>query len=60
MTDTTGIDAISAARDFDLELVEHRTLDRDAQKLICRPTLERTTSHVRGQRRRGDVVTASS
>ena len=36
----TGTDAIfQGAADFDLELVEHRTLDGHIQELIYRPTL---------------------
>jgi dihydrofolate reductase len=40
ITGQTGLDPIFAgAADFDLELVEHRTLDRHTQELIYRPTL---------------------
>jgi len=40
ITGQTGLDPIfQGAADFDLELVEHRTLDRDIQELIYRPTL---------------------
>ena len=40
ITGQTGLDAISqGAADFDLELVESRTLDRHLQQLIYRPTL---------------------
>ena len=36
----TGTDPIfGGAADFDLELVEHRTLDGHTQELIYRPTL---------------------
>lgn len=37
---TTGVDPIfGGAADFDLELLEHRTLDAHTQELIYRPTL---------------------
>ncbi len=40
ITGQTGADPIfQGAADFDLELVEHRTLDRHIQELIYRPTL---------------------
>ena len=40
ITGQTGQDPIfQGAADFDLELVEHRTLDRHTQELIYRPTL---------------------
>jgi dihydrofolate reductase len=40
ITGETGVDPIFAgAADFDLELVEHTTLDRDIQELVYRPTL---------------------
>ena len=40
ITGETGLDAIfQGAADFDLELVENRTLDRHIQELIYRPTL---------------------
>jgi dihydrofolate reductase len=40
ITGQTGLNAIfEGARDFDLELVEHRTLDGHIQELIYRPTL---------------------
>jgi dihydrofolate reductase len=40
ITGQTGLNAIfQGAEDFDLELVEHRTLDRHIQELIYRPTL---------------------
>ena len=40
ITGQTGLDPIfQGASDFDLELIEHRTLDRDIQELIYRPTL---------------------
>ena len=40
ITGQTGLDPIFAgAADFDLELVEHRTLDRDIQELVYRPSL---------------------
>ncbi len=39
ITGRTGLDPIFAgAADFDLELIESRTLDRDIQELIYRPT----------------------
>jgi dihydrofolate reductase len=42
ITGQTGLDPIFAgAADFDLELVEHRTLDGHTQELIYRPTLHR-------------------
>ena len=44
ITGTTGTDPIfGGAADFDLELVEHRTLDRHTQELIYRPTLHAST-----------------
>ena len=40
ITGQTGLDPIfQGAADFDLELIEHRTLDGDTQELIYRPTL---------------------
>src|SRR3954468_16978093 len=40
ITGETGLDPIfQGARDFDLELFEHRTLDDHIQELIYRPTL---------------------
>jgi dihydrofolate reductase len=40
ITGRTGVDPIfGGAADFDLELIEHRTLDRDIQELVYRPTL---------------------
>ena len=40
ITGQTGLNAIfQGAQDFDLELVEHRTLDSHIQELIYRPTL---------------------
>ena len=40
ITGQTGRDPIfQGAADFDLELIEHRTLDRHIQELIYRPTL---------------------
>ena len=40
ITGRTGLDRIfQDAADFDLELVENRTLDRHIQELIYRPTL---------------------
>ena len=40
ITGQTGLDPIfQGAADFDLELVEHRTLDDHIQELIYRPTL---------------------
>ena len=40
ITGQTGVDPIfQGAADFDLELVEHRTLDGHIQELIYRPTL---------------------
>ncbi len=40
ITGGTGTDPIlGGAADFDLELLEHRTLDRDIQELVYRPTL---------------------
>jgi dihydrofolate reductase len=40
ITGQTGLDPIFAgAADFDLELIEHRTLDGHIQELIYRPTL---------------------
>ena len=42
ITGQTGLDPIfQGAADFDLELVEHRTLDDHIQELIYRPTLHR-------------------
>jgi len=40
ITGRTGLDPIfQGAADFDLELIEHRPLDRHIQELIYRPTL---------------------
>ena len=40
ITGRTGSDPVlGGADDFDLELLEHRTLDRDIQELVYRPTL---------------------
>ena len=40
ITGQTGLDPIfQGAADFDLELVEHRTLDGHIQEPSCRPTL---------------------
>ena len=39
ITGQTGLDPIQGAADFDLELVESRTLDGHIQELIYRPTL---------------------
>jgi dihydrofolate reductase len=40
ITGGTGTDPVlGGAPDFDLELLEHRTLDRDIQELVYRPTL---------------------
>ena len=40
ITGQTGVDPIfQGAADFDLELVDHRTLDGHIQELIYRPTL---------------------
>jgi dihydrofolate reductase len=40
ITGSTGTDPLlGGAADFDLELLEHRTLDRDIQQLVYRPTL---------------------
>ena len=40
ITGQTGLDPIfQGAADFDLELMEHRTLDDHIQELIYRPTL---------------------
>ncbi len=39
ITGETGLDPIfKGAADFDLELIEHRTLDRNIQELVYRPT----------------------
>ncbi|MEQ3551340.1 dihydrofolate reductase family protein [Pseudonocardia nematodicida] len=39
ITGKTGTDRVlGGADDFDLELLEHRTLDRDIQELVYRPT----------------------
>jgi dihydrofolate reductase len=39
ITGTTGTDPVfGGAADFDLELIEHRTLDGHSQELIYRPT----------------------
>jgi dihydrofolate reductase len=40
ITGQTGLDPIfQGVADFDLELVESRTLDNDIQELVYRPTL---------------------
>jgi dihydrofolate reductase len=40
ITGQTGLEPIfQGAADFDLELIEHRTLDGNIQELIYRPTL---------------------
>jgi riboflavin biosynthesis pyrimidine reductase len=40
ITGRTGTDPVlGGAADFDLELLEHRTLDRDIQELVYRPSL---------------------
>ncbi|MFI6484371.1 dihydrofolate reductase family protein [Nonomuraea sp. NPDC050663] len=40
ITGRTGLDPVfGGAADFDLELIEHRTLDGDIQELVYRPTL---------------------
>ncbi len=40
ITGRTGTDPVlGGAADFDLELLEHRTLDHDIQELVYRPTL---------------------
>jgi dihydrofolate reductase len=40
ITGQTGVDPIfQGAADFDLELIEHRTLDAHTQELLYRPTL---------------------
>jgi dihydrofolate reductase len=40
ITGQTGVDPIfQGAADFDLELIEHRTLDAHTQELVYRPTL---------------------
>ncbi|MWA02613.1 deaminase [Actinomadura sp. LD22] len=40
ITGRTGLDRIfQDAADFDLELIEHRTLDQDIQELVYHPTL---------------------
>jgi riboflavin biosynthesis pyrimidine reductase len=42
ITGQTGVNPVFAgAADFDLELLEHRTLDGRTQELIYRPTLHR-------------------
>jgi dihydrofolate reductase len=42
ITGQTGLEPIfQGAADFDLELLEHRTLDKDIQELIYRPSLHR-------------------
>ena len=42
ITGRTGTDPVlGGADDFDLELLEHRTLDGDIQELVYRPTLHR-------------------
>jgi dihydrofolate reductase len=45
ITGQTGLDPIfQGAADFDLELLESRTLDGHTQELVYRPTLHRATS----------------
>ena len=40
VTGESGLDPVFAgARDFDLELIDHRTLDGQIQELTYRPTL---------------------
>jgi riboflavin biosynthesis pyrimidine reductase len=40
ITGRTGTDPVlGGAADFDLELLEHRILDKDIQELVYRPTL---------------------
>jgi dihydrofolate reductase len=40
ITGQSGLEPVfGGAADFDLELLEHRTLDRDIQELVYRPTL---------------------
>lgn len=40
ITGRTGLDPVfQGGADFDLELIEHRTLDGDIQELVYRPTL---------------------
>jgi hypothetical protein len=40
VTPSTGLDSIfGGAADFDLELIEHRTLAGRTQELVYRPTL---------------------
>jgi dihydrofolate reductase len=40
ITGQTGLDSIfQGAADFDLELIERRTLDGNTQELVYRPTL---------------------
>ena len=40
ITGQTGKDPVfESAADFDLELLEHRTLDGDIQELVYRPTV---------------------
>jgi dihydrofolate reductase len=40
ITGQSGLDPVfGGAADFDLELIEHRTLDSHIQELIYRPTL---------------------
>jgi dihydrofolate reductase len=42
ITGQTGLEPVfQGAADFDLELLEHRTLDKDIQELIYRPSLHR-------------------
>jgi dihydrofolate reductase len=49
ITGQTGLDPIfHGAADFDLELVENRTLDRHIQELIYRPTLHSVSRSRRG------------
>ena len=44
ITGQTGLDPVfQGAADFDLELLEHRTLDGDVQELVYRPTLHVST-----------------
>jgi dihydrofolate reductase len=47
ITGQTGLSPIfEGAQDFDLELIEHRTLDRHIQELIYRPIIHGTTATV--------------
>jgi dihydrofolate reductase len=45
ITGQTGVNPVfQGAADFDLELLEHRTLDGSIQELVYRPTLHRPAS----------------